>query len=64
MDDEQALTTGNLQSSKSPIKLGTLELVNPREVWKREDTDFTPWLLENSRELEKALGIEVELTKN
>ena len=64
MDGKQVLTTGDSQNSNNPVRLGTLELVNPREVWKREDTDFTPWLLENSAELEKALGIEVELTKN
>ena len=62
MDEEQLLTTEDTVNSNDSVKLGTLELVNPRHIWKREDTDFTPWLLENSKELEKALGIEVELT--
>lgn len=64
MDGEQLLTTEIMANSNNSVKLGTLELVNPRHIWKREDTDFTPWLLRNSKELEKALGIEVELTKN
>lgn len=41
--------------------LGTLELVDPRLVWKSEAYDFTPWLLENADLLGQALGIEVEL---
>lgn len=43
--------------------LGTLETVELRKVWPNEATDFNPWLLANSGELSKALGLDLELTQ-
>jgi hypothetical protein len=42
--------------------LGTLESVNPREVWQREDLHFTPWLAtpENLERLGEALAMSLE----
>src|SRR3954463_2153574 len=42
--------------------LGTLTRLDPREVWKNESTDFTPWLAENLQRLAEVLGLELELT--
>lgn len=39
------------------MNVGTLEPVPIREVWPREDADFTPWLESHLEELEKALGL-------
>ncbi len=43
-------------------KLGRLEKVDLREVWTREDSDFTPWLCEvsNLKLLGETIGIELE----
>ncbi len=40
--------------------LGRLERVEPREVWKAEDQDFTPWLAKNITILAETLGLELE----
>lgn len=37
--------------------LGSLQIVDPREVWKNEEKDFTPWVAKNISELSKAIGI-------
>lgn len=44
-------------------ELGRLEKANPREVWKNEATDFTPWLAEqeNLKLLGDAIGADLEL---
>lgn len=42
-------------------KLGRIEAIDPREIWKNEAQDFTPWLLENEDVLADALGIDLEL---
>lgn len=45
------------------MKLGRLERIDLREYWKKEDTDFTPWLAkeENIEILSEAIGIELEV---
>lgn len=43
------------------MRLGRLCKVNPREVWPREDRDFTPWLADNIEALGEALGLDLEL---
>jgi hypothetical protein len=45
------------------MKLGRLEAVDPREIWKCEAGDFTPWLAqeENLGLLGDTIGIELEL---
>jgi|688.fasta_scaffold80395_2 hypothetical protein len=44
-------------------KLGTLVQVELRDIWKKEDTDFTPWLArpENILAVGNAIGIELEV---
>jgi hypothetical protein len=46
------------------VELGRLEQLDPRDAWRSEPGDFTPWLLDNAVNLGDALGIEVELTTN
>ena len=41
--------------------LGTLEYVNPRDVWENEPRDFTPWLAANLEKLGETIGVELEL---
>ena len=41
-------------------KIGTITTVDIRKVWLKEDTNFTPWLTENIRVLDKSLGIGLE----
>jgi hypothetical protein len=43
------------------VELGKLITVDPREVWKHEAHDFTPWLLDNAEALAEAIGIDLEL---
>jgi len=45
------------------MKLGRLEKLDLRTYWKREDTDFTPWLAndENILLLSETIGIELEV---
>jgi hypothetical protein len=40
--------------------LGTLQRLDPREVWKHEAHDFTPWLAAHIEMLGEALGLELE----
>jgi hypothetical protein len=42
-------------------KIGTLRSVDIREVWKDEAKEFTPWLLNNVRNLSRELGLDLEL---
>lgn len=44
------------------VSVGKLTEVSLRDVWEREDTAFTPWLLQNPDYLSDALGMEIELT--
>jgi hypothetical protein len=39
--------------------LGRLETRDPREVWKNEERDFTPWLAENISQLSDLLGVPI-----
>jgi hypothetical protein len=45
------------------MKLGKLEKLDLRNYWKKEDTDFTPWLAgeENIQLLGETIGIELEV---
>ena len=43
-------------------ELGRLKPLDPRDVWKHEAHDFTPWLLNNADALAGALGLDIELT--
>ncbi len=45
------------------MKLGRLEKVDLREQWKKEDTEFTPWLARegNIEILSETIGIELEV---
>src|SRR5690625_7651165 len=42
---------------------GELIKVPLKEVWGREDINFTPWLADNIDKLGEALGLELELVK-
>jgi hypothetical protein len=43
------------------MELGKLKLIAPRQRWNNEARDFTPWLANNIEELNKALGLELEV---
>ena len=43
------------------MELGKLKLIAPRQKWSNEARDFTPWLTNNMEELNKALGLELEV---
>jgi len=43
------------------VGLGKLDRVELRKVWKKEGTEFTPWLQKNIKYLEEALGIEIDI---
>lgn len=40
-------------------KLGKIKKVDLRNIWKKEDKEFTPWLKENIESLSEKLGIEI-----
>lgn len=42
-------------------ELGKIKILDPREQWKNEEYDFTPWLEENIDYLSEAIGIEIEI---
>jgi len=37
--------------------LGTLQELDPRNVWKNEEKDFTPWIADNCQQLSRVIGI-------
>lgn len=39
------------------MELGILKIVDPRQVWKNEERDFTPWLAENISRLSSAISV-------
>jgi hypothetical protein len=43
------------------MDLGKLKQIAPREKWKHEAPDFTPWLAQHIDELNVALGLELEV---
>lgn len=43
------------------VELSRLEVVELREVWKHEASDFTPWLADNIGELGGVLGLDLEV---
>ncbi|MDR2126385.1 MAG: DUF4268 domain-containing protein [Prevotellaceae bacterium] len=43
------------------MELGKLKQISPREMWKHEALDFTPWLAQHIDELNTALGLELEI---
>ena len=43
------------------MDLGILRTITPRVKWNNEARDFTPWLASNIEELNKALGLELEV---
>lgn len=42
------------------VELGRIGRVDPRQVWKNEAHDFTPWLRDNIEALGEALGLEID----
>lgn len=38
-------------------ELGELRILNPREVWKSEEKDFTPWIVDNIQKLSEVIGV-------
>ncbi len=48
-------------TDRAMIEFEPLQKVDPREIWKHEAHDFTPWLAENLARLGDAIGIELEL---
>ena len=42
------------------MKIGSLKKVELREIWSREDTDFTNWLKDNLDILGEAIGLDLE----
>jgi Domain of unknown function (DUF4268) len=43
------------------MELGILKSITPRQKWNNEASDFTPWLANNIAELNKAIGLELEI---
>lgn len=41
------------------IELGEIEVLNPREVWKHEERDFTPWVAENITKISEVIGLPI-----
>jgi hypothetical protein len=44
--------------------LGKLTTINIRDLWEKEERDFTPWLAENIDQLSELLGIPISVEKN
>lgn len=43
------------------IKLGDIQVLDARDVWKHEERDFTPWLAKNSEAISQVIGIPIEI---
>ena len=46
--------------SNIPNRLGKLENVPIREVWKNEESVFTPWLMENIEVINELINVDIE----
>ena len=46
------------------LDLGSIENVNPRNVWPNEANDFTPWLANHVDLLAAALGLDIEIEQS
>lgn len=44
------------------LELGSLEPLDPRDIWPHEAHDFTPWLLTNAETLGRVLGLDLEMS--
>ena len=42
---------------RSELEIGTIETLALRDVWPKEDADFTPWLKDHLDELDNTLGL-------
>jgi len=45
------------------VKIGRWEPVDIRQVWARENAEFTPWLSENIEELARVLGLDLQIDR-
>jgi hypothetical protein len=52
---------GKSEAAPPSVQLTTLQPIAVRDVWPTEPHHFTPWLLANSEQLSKVLGLDVEL---
>lgn len=43
----------------APLSLGQLVVKSPRELWKNEERDFTPWLAANIGQVSELLGVPI-----
>lgn len=50
-----------MQLRTSSAQLGQIHPVDARQVWPKEEGDFTPWLASNIDGLSQALNIEIEV---
>ena len=41
----------------SKPELGEIQVLSPREVWKSEEKDFTPWVADNIQRLSEVIGV-------
>lgn len=41
------------------IELGEIEVLNPRDIWKHEERDFTPWIAENIAKISEVIGLPI-----
>ncbi len=48
-----------LKGEMMNIKLGNINVVNPRNIWSNEEYDFTPWLAENIDTLSDVIGLPI-----
>src|SRR5262245_9642122 len=55
------MTVGNSAAGSSRPILSRLRPMDPREIWRHEARDFTPWLLENADILGEELGMDLVL---